>query len=287
VHYRAHLNGPAASVDAAAAELVTMGAHRIEGPGPSCVTIAGDRGLDEWVALSLRHRGVSFGLECFESFQDELLLTVIADGESTEMSRRSVLPDDWGSCHDEDGEPLADGVLRAAAEAIAERRLQRDGVSCRGTLEVALHVASALGRFGRAVEATAFSDEPSRGAVDAVVDLAALALDLSAPGAPECSGWLDFDRALRLTQSQVHAGRSEYRDQPGSACWGEWLQILLGSASGVIDLACEAWPGAGTDARALGTEHYGAPAERAEFATRSLLTTCVEALALFYDLECV
>jgi hypothetical protein len=91
----------------------------------------------------------------------------------------------------------------------------------------------------------------------------------------------DFDHALRLTQSMVHAGRSEFRDQPGDASWREWLQILIGAASNVIDAACHWWVEPETEVQALGSEHSESPGEQLEGEARSLLTTCVETLAMF------
>jgi hypothetical protein len=79
----------------------------------------------------------------------------------------------------------------------------------------------------------------------------------------------------------VHASRSELFEQPGSADWPAWLQLLLWAASDVIDAAAHWWPDVEPEARAFGAEYYGTPQEQLESAARSLLTTSLEALTLF------
>jgi hypothetical protein len=77
---------------------------------------------------------------------------------------------------------------------------------------------------------------------------------------------LEFDHALVLTQAVVQAGREELWDQPGRACWMSWAQEIVVRASEVIEVA-------------------GAPDRSPEgqlaFSARSLLTTCIQTLALF------
>ena len=40
-----------------------------------------------------------------------------------------------------------------------------------------------------------------------------------------------------------------------------------------------------TEAHVLGSEHFGTPLEQLELSARSLLTTCIQALALFGEAE--
>jgi hypothetical protein len=237
-------------------------------------------GLDRWEALSRCHPGVRLGLECFESFEDELLSVLIENGSVTEMDRHGVLPDEWGSFHDEDGEPLDDGLLRAAAESVAAQRLSHDVGTLSGGLDVAVTMAQALGRACQRIEPTMF-DEPRRDSLDAVIELAVFALRISTSATSMGPAESEFEHALQLTRSMVHAGRSELRDEPGKASWSEWLQIIIGSASDVIDTACHCWFEAETEGHAIGAEHFGTPPEQLELAARSLLTTCLQTLALF------
>jgi hypothetical protein len=91
----------------------------------------------------------------------------------------------------------------------------------------------------------------------------------------------EYVHALRMTQSVVHAGRSEFWDEPGEADWSQWLETLIGSASGVIDAATHVRIEPENDLHALGSEHLGTPVERLELEARALLTTCIETLAMF------
>jgi hypothetical protein len=81
----------------------------------------------------------------------------------------------------------------------------------------------------------------------------------------------------------VHAGRSEFRCEAAELDWSEWLRWLIGSTSDVIDAATHVWLEPENEAHALGAEHYETPIEQLESAARALLTTCIQALALFGD----
>ena len=88
---------------------------------------------------------------------------------------------------------------------------------------------------------------------------------------------------LRLTQAVVHARIDEYRETPGEADWQWWLGLLLGSAAGLIDDAhhCDITP-AGPDRELVpGIDGEWDPGKTMELAGRSLVTSCVQALALF------
>src|SRR4051794_5785779 len=115
-HYRVDLTGPPAAIRAVAAETGRAGAG-------ATLVVAREEGIDFWESLSCHHPRVTFGIEWFEAFEDELLRVVIQNGETTVMARASVLPSDWGSYHEEDGDPIDDDLLRAAAEWVARHRL--------------------------------------------------------------------------------------------------------------------------------------------------------------------
>lgn len=279
-HYRVNVNGPERAVKAIVAELTSVGARLTEGANARCLVMTSPDGIQTWEALSRRHPQGSLGLECFETFEDELLQLVIENGRVTVMARGSVLPEGWGSFHDEDGELLDGGLLRAAAESVAAQRLQHDVGTLSGGLDIALAMGKALGRFCRRVEATVWAGPP-REALDAVIELAVFALWISTCGRSMGVAESQFEQAFRLTQSMVDAGCSEFRDKPGDADWNEWLQVLTGSASDVIDAACHWSYERDTEAHALGGEHSGTPIEQLEGAARSMLTTCLQVLALF------
>jgi hypothetical protein len=274
-HYRVDLNGPPAALAAVAAEVGQ------ESVGKTLV-VARDEGIGFWESLSCRHPRVTFGVECFEAFEDELLRAVIQNGQSTVMARHSTLADDWGSFHDEDGEPLDDGLLRAAAELVSQHRLRYEARTHEGGLATALTLGKALGRLCCRVEAT-LDAAPPGDALDAVIELAVLALWTSTPRSVSSPAERDFHHALRITQSMVHAGRSEFRDEPGDADWNDWLRWLIGSTCDAIDAATHIWLEPENEVEQLGAEHFGTPVEHLEYAARSLLTTCIEALALFGD----
>lgn len=272
-HYRVDLTGPPVAIAAVATE----GGQAGDG---TTLVVARDEGLSFWEALSRRHPSVTFGIECFETFEDELLRVVIRNGETTVMARDGVLPRDWGSYHEEGGEPIGDDLLRAAAQWVAEQRLAYDMGASENGLATALTMGKALGRLCRRVEETRYADSPGD-ALDAVVELAVFALWTSAVGMSLGPEEREFAHALRLTQSMLHAGRSEFWDEPGTADWNEWLQCLIGSASDVINAATNVWTGPHTDLHALGSEHHTTPTEQLESEASSLLTTCIQALAMF------
>ena len=279
-HYRVNVNGPAPTVGALVAELGRAGARPVEPSRKSCLVMASEDGIETWEALSRRHPAARLGLECFTEFEDDLHHIVIENGQVTVMACDRVLPDDWGSFHDEDGERLDQDLLRAAAESIAAQRDRHDVGTMADGLDIALTMGKALGRLCGRVEPSVF-ENPPREAVEAITELAVFALFVSASSQSSGAAERDFDHALRLTQSMVHAGRSEFRDKPGDACWSEWLGILIGAASNVIDAACDCRIELESESQAFGSEHYQTAAERLEVEARALLTTCVEALALF------
>lgn len=280
-HYRVNVNGPHGVVEAVVRELTSAGARPADHRASTCLLVTSADGLAIWQSLSIRHPEAILGLECFEAFGDEMVHAVVENGCVTVMSRQGVLPQDYGSFHHEDGQRLDEELLRAAAESVAAQRMRHDVGTLSGGLDTALTIAKALGRFCRRVEQTAFEQDAPREALDAIVELGVYALWVSACRPSLGPAEREFEHALRLAQSMVHAGRDELEDEPGSAGWGWWLHVLIGSASNVIDAACHCSYEAETDAHAFGAEHYPTACERLELEGRSLLTTCLQALALF------
>lgn len=279
-HLRVHVNGPQPVIDAIVRELTAAGARPADRAQPSCLVLTCGDGLESWEALSRRHPDATLGLERFEEFEDELLRAVVASGRVTVMARHGVLPDGWGGFHDEDGVPLDAGLLRKAAESVAARRARQDVGILTGAVEVALTMGKALGRLCSRIEPTVLED-PAPDALDAVIELAVLALAIGSPGGSGSPAALEFEHALRLTRSVVHAGRSELEERPGEACWSDWAVTLISSTGGVIDAACDYAFARDAGSHALHAEHDGTAMEQLDFAARSLLTTCLQALALF------
>ncbi|HEX6457596.1 MAG TPA: hypothetical protein VF032_01660 [Thermoleophilaceae bacterium] len=276
MHYhRVHLSGPEAAVEAVGADLVARGGSLLEHGRLAFLTLADGSG-EVWEELSQVHRGAVLGVEGFELFDDEFVQTIVASGVATEMARRSVVPEACHSFYDE-GDPLDESLVRTAAELVNGGRLRHElGPVSRG-LDVSLEIGAALGRLC----APPASEGASARAVDGVIELGARALWVSSLKQWSHPAERDFEHALGLTRSVVQVCRSEFFDQPGSADWSEWLQVLIGATSDVLDAATHWWPDMGADARAVGSEHFGTPQEQLEGAAQALLTTCLETLALF------
>ena len=278
-HCRVNVNGPREAADALIAELCAAGARPVD---ERCLVTTSADGTDLWEQLSSRHPLVVIGLECFEEFGDDFLQAHIENGRLTVMARRGVLPEDWGGFYDEEGERLGEELVRGAAmEVFAAQR--RHGLPVLGGgLAVAIGTGKLLGRFCSLTESSALGD-PTREALDAVIELALLALAVSVYDSIRTEAEREFQLALRLTQSMIHAGRDELFDRPGSACWTEWLQLLLASASNIVDAACNCCIDRTGEAHAFGAEQYGTPEEHLEYEGRALLTTCLQTIALFAD----
>ncbi|MGZ4200776.1 MAG: hypothetical protein ACXVRH_01825 [Thermoleophilaceae bacterium] len=278
-HCRVNVNGPREAADTLIAELCAAGARPVD---ERCLVTTSAAGTDLWEQLSSRHPLVVIGLECFEEFGDDFLQAHIENGRMTVMARNGVLPEDWGGLYDDEGERISEELVRGAAMEVLAAQKRQPPRSPEGSLDVAMSMGKLLGRFCTRTEASALG-EPTREALDAVTELALLALVVSAYDSVRSDAEREFQLALRLTQSMVHAGRDEVFDRPGGACWTEWLELLLASASNIVDAACNCCIDRTGEAHAFGAEQYGTPDEHLEYEGRALLTTCLQTLALFAD----
>lgn len=247
---------------AAGAELLAMGATPI---GPTCFITAREGGAETWRAFAESHPSIRVSVDLFDEFEDEFVQAIVTAHRNTQLSRRSVLPETFG-CHDEDGEQLPGELLKAAGRAVAADRLAHDVGTLSSHLDDALTMGKALGRFCTRVERSIF-DEPFEPDLEAVREIAVFAwwtaVAAQHGGTP---AELEFDHALLLTQAVVQAGREELWDKPGGACWMTWVETIIAATSEVIE--------AGSAADTV-------PDGQLAFSARSLLTTCIQTLALF------
>ena len=262
VHYRLTLTGTDDAVIAAGAELVAMGVTPV---GGGCFIASRDGDADTWREFAATHSSVRISVELFPEFEDEFVQAIVTGGGSTTLSRRSVLPATFG-CFDESGEQLPNELLTAAGRAVAADRLAHDVGTLSSPLDDALTMGKALGRFCTQVEQSIF-DEPGESDLDAVREIGVFAWWTAV--AEQCGGRaaeLEFDHALALTQAVVQAGGEELWDKPGQACWTEWTEAIIAGAAEVIE---------------AGSSPGRAPNGQLGFSARSLLTTCIQTLALF------
>lgn len=261
-HHRLTLTGTDDAVTTASAELVAMGATPV---GAGCFITSRPNDARSWREFTDDHRSVRISVDVFEEFEDEFVQTILTGRNSIELSRRSVLPESFG-CFDEDGEPIPKELLTATGRAVAAHRLALDVGTLSSPLDDALTMGKALGRFCGRVEERIFND-PYESDLAAVRELAVFAWRVAvAPIANGTAAELEFDHALALTQAVVQAGREELWDKPGRACWMSWTQLIIAAASDVIE--------AGSAGECVPEKHLA-------FSARSLLTTCVQSLALF------
>lgn len=261
-HHRLTLTGPDDAVTAAGAELVAMGAVPI---GESSFITAQSDDAEIWRTFAESHPSVRLSVDLFYDFEDEFVQAIVTGRGSTTLSRRSVLPE-WFGCYDEGGERIPNELLAAAGRAVAAERLAHDVGTLSSGLDDALTLGKALGRFCIRVDDTIF-DAPRESELAAVREIAVFTWWVAV--APQRSGTpaeLEFDHALSLTRAVVQAGREELWDKPGHACWTSWTRAIIAGASDVIEA------GSGPDC---------APEDQLAFAARSLLTTCIQTLALF------
>jgi hypothetical protein len=279
--FRLVLCGPDASVARAAQALEESGGLPIGPREPSCWVWTVDGGLE---ALEEFHRthAVTVSFEGFADFEDEIVTGMVGAGEMTIFGARSVLPSPWGSFHDEDGQSLDPGLLRWAGRVIACSAEDVSSSTLFCGLETALVMGEEIGRFVGDTRDFLASDAPTNRSLDSVVRLAQVGLRVSTAGASRTHGELSYLLPLRLTQAVVHASIDEYTETPGNADWQWWLGVLLSSAAGLIDEAhhFEIVP-PGPDPELVPGVEPRDPGRTMELAARSLVTTCVQALALF------
>jgi hypothetical protein len=260
--HRLTLTGPDDSLIAAGAELVAMGATPVSA---GCFIASLDGGAETWREFAAMHPSMRVSVDVFDEFEEEFVQAIVTANGTLTVSHRNVLPEKYG-CFDEGGEPIPKPFLTAAGRTIAADRLLHDVGTLSSPLDDALTMGKSLGRFCSRVEQTVF-DDPRRSELDAVREVAVFAWWIAvADQAAGTPAELEFDHALVLTQAVVQAGREELWDRPGRACWMSWAQTIIGGASDVIE---------------AGTAGESAPEGHLGFAARSLLTTCIQTLALF------
>ena len=217
-----------------------------------------------WRKFAANHPALRLSVDVFEELEDEYVQTILAGRTVTTLSRRSVLPEEFGCFHD-GGEPIERELLTVAARAVAADRLAHDVGTLSSEIDDALTMGKALGRFCTRVETTIFGSAEGTD-LDAIREIAVFAWWVAV--ATEHGGTpreLEFDHALVLTQAFVQAGREELWDRPGHACWTTWAEAIVAGAAEVIE---------------VGAAPERSPEGQLAFSSRSLLTTCIQALAL-------
>src|SRR4051794_3160474 len=118
-HYRFTLAGTNDAVTAAGAELVAMGATPV---GSGCFIASRADDAETWQGFAQHHQSVRLSVALFREFEDEFVQAIVTERGTTNLSRRSVLPEVFG-CFDEEGEPIPKELLAAAACGVAADRL--------------------------------------------------------------------------------------------------------------------------------------------------------------------
>lgn len=230
--------------------------------------------------LSREHPNVSWGAEGFYDFEDALLVTVTTAGDTVILAEQTILPAYWGDWGADDGEPLDADILRRAADRIASApRLIDSSFFC--PLETERAAACAIGRFAETTHDRLAIGRPTPAELDAVASLGQFALYVSTASCSRTPAEREYLHAQRLTRAVLHAGRSAIEEQPGGASWGDWFGMLLSGGADIVDSAwhLEITPERDED------DHCprcpASPEETLEASGQSLLTTCVQTLALF------
>lgn len=275
------LGSDAATADAGVA-LEERGAVAFGSGNPGCWAWSAAGGWDAIADFSRGQASLPLSVQGFQDFQDEMAWAMVTDGEVAVVSRQSVLPSHWGTFHDEDGKPLDREALAWAGSAIAgnDDGLEPSTLFC--GLETALVVGGELGRFVTDARDFLSVDAPTQRTLDAIVRLARTALRVGAASRPRSKGELEYLLPLRLTQSVARAGRDGYLEGPGQADWRWWLGILLGAAADLVREAemHDVIPGP-PEASADTDPHQRDPGVVMELMASALVTSCVQALALF------
>lgn len=280
--FRINLCGSDADVVRATERLQELGGLPIGASEPSCWTWAAEEGWEAIVSVSREHPSLLLAVEGFEDFSEQIVAATVIDGELTQQGSRTVLPEGWGSFHDEDGRPIDGELLVAAGRAVAEDLREPHTGGRLSGLQMALLLGEELGRFAADTRDFTVLGAPSENALDGAVRLAQLCVQVSVSARARTPGELNYLVPLRITQSVIHAGKSDYLDAPGNADWPEWLGLLLGSAGSLIDEVhmFDLVPPGPDPALCPGLTRRD-PGEGVEYAARSVVTSCVQALALF------
>lgn len=258
--------GTGTSRDVAIDRVLSAGGDEID-DGARLIWAVPD-GLPELSAMSRLCPEVTFGVEAFEEFGDELMRLVVVDGTATELSRTPLLDDALiGPPGDEDGDRIEPPELRRAGRMI----LYREPVAPdhdEAPLAVALAMAANLGRFADRVSRGSDDVAPTLDTLQAVADLGDVAVSLCIGSAHACGAEREHHRAMALSRAVLHAGRECIEDGP----WDEWLGDLLADGARVVMAAYEAGRCQQDGCRCH---------EILGFAAIPLLTLCIQVLATF------
>ena len=92
----------------------------------------------------------------------------------------------------------------------------------------------------------------------------------------------DFQQALTLTRACGPRGLRPYYHES----WSDWLRIVIGSVGHVLDAATSPLvDGSELEVHSFAAEHHSTASEMLELEVHGLLTTCIQALALFGEAD--
>jgi len=289
-HQDLTLIGPAGHVDALRTAFVAAGGTHVADCDHVHVEWRSEDGPAPVEALAGDHPDVDVRMRRVEDGSDVVQeVTICAGRVVVDRARRIFREADgevscrWGLSFDEDGERLDPVLLRRVADDVLATNHEIGSGRLSSAIFDALLLAEEAGRFARAVDDPLGVDAPSADALGALRRLAAVALTVACASTHHSDAEMRASRTWRMREVLVHAGYEELWSEPGQASWPEWIGYVLTTLTDAIDACLDCghapvWVPAGGDEGAHGVSSAD---RRREAATGGLVSTCVQALALF------
>lgn len=288
-HHDITLTGRESDVRALRMALVAAGAEHLDEHDQVRLQWRADPGPAPVEALAAEHPAVDVGTRRLDRERGTVQERTIVGGQvRVDRERRVFRSDDgevscrWGLCFDEDGERLDPALLRRVADDILTIEEDQRSAVRPATLPEALLLADEAGRLARAVGEMSDQATPSSRALAALRHLASAALTIACVPDDQSGTAVRASRAYRMQEVLVHAGHEELWDTPGHADWTAWVGYILSAVGHAID-TCITSAHATVWVSPDGHDDSGCghPDRRREAATGALVSTCVQALALF------